>query len=819
MSRALSGASGWFAAVALLSGGVIGYEIALMRLLLVASWHHFAFLVISVALLGFGVSGTVLCLASRFLRRAPAAAFLGLTLAAALAMPACAAAAQHVPVEARIVPGSLAEQIAAWVSYWAIWSVPFVLGASAIGLALMAARDRVGLVYSADLLGAGLGSALVTGAMTLLPPAWLPPAIGAWTAGAALLAPTGRLPMRLGAVGAVAATGAALLVADPPTIRVDPYKHKAQVERLASAGRAERIAADWGPRGLVEAYAGDAFHHVPFLGPDARPPRLHELLVDGHHAGSMIAATRPAQAKAVDHTLMAAAYDAAPARPRALILNATSGVNAWLALRRDAASVHVAQPNDVLRRLWRGPLKAKGGAVFGRPRVRVIPRPGRQVLEHGAGAYDVIQLAGLQSAGTGAGGLAGLAENHLVTVEGMRAALGRLRDDGVVFVCRGIQSPPRGNLKLLATFDAALRARGVERPARHVAMVRDYLGVCTLVRATPWSREAIAGLRALCERRRLTPVWFPGIRDAELNAPDTLPGPDGEAGGWYHHAAERILHGHASSFIDEWRFDIRPPTDDRPFFHDFCKLSALGAIRAAYGRFWLTRVEVGFLFVLAALGVIGAAALAVIVAPVLLMPAVRRSPGKGATGLYFLAIGLGYLMLEVTALSRLTHLIGDPVIAAALVLATFLVVSGAGSALADGLRGRIGRTVPWALSAIVIAACAGEAAFSPLAAWAGGLPLAGRLAVGAAIMAPLALAMGFPMPAGLARVDAAAPPLVPWAWGVNGFASVLASPLTMALAMAWGYRVAGAAALLCYVLAGALYATLPGPRPERGAVP
>ena len=178
-----------------------------------------------------------------------------------------------------------------------------------------------------------------------------------------------------------------------------------------------------------------------------------------------------------------------------------------------------------------------------------------------------------------------------------------------------------------------------------------------------------------------------------------------------------------------------------------------------------------------------------------------------ATGLYFGCLGLAYLLLEMTFLSRLTFLIGDPVQGAAVTIGGFLFFSGIGSIASQWLGTRRDRAVGGVFVALVVVGVVQITALRWVGPAAGGLPLAGRWLAGAGLLAPAAFLMGFPMPIGLLRL--AGGPLVPWAWATNGFASVLAAPLALALAMTWGYHLAAIAALLLYAVAGALYAQLP----------
>ena len=793
-------------AAGLVSCGVIGFEIGLMRVLQYASWYHFAFLVITVALLGFGMSGTILSLwRGCFLRHGHIAVPL-LALLTALSIPIMLQVAQLLPVSGRFVPGLVFEQLAWWLVYWVLLTVPFALGATAVGLMLMAAGQRSSAVYASNLIGSAAGAVGVTVAMYFVEPAWL-----GYVTGAVVLPAVVRPERRAMSAGLVSGgllAGALLWVFNPPSIRIDDDKYLAYVNRLAADGQAERLARAFGPSGVVEVFGSDTFHDLAFMTDDRVPPPMASIVVDGHRAGSLLRIDDPGQAEALDGTLMALPYALVPSSPRVLLLDETGGGNIWLARRNGAASVEVVQPNRVQLDLLTGPLENEGGAVFNLPEVSLHPMAPRAFIEGTEDRFDLIQLAGMESWSVAAGGLEGLNQDHLMTVEGVAAALRRLSPDGILHVSRGIQLPPRDNAKIAATVIAALEQAGIARsawPGAHLAMVRDFLGVCTMVRPRPWSADEIRRLRDQCAARNLTPVYFDGITAGELNRPDELPGPPGEEGDYLHHAVLSLLSpdpGETEGFFDIWPFDVRPASDDRPFFGNFGKLSALPEFKRVYGAGWLLRSELAFLFVLAAAAIAAIAGAVLILAPFMVRSGIRVASGRSSAALYFLAIGLAYLVLEIAFLSGLQRLLGDPVIGGAATVGGFLLCSGLGSLAADRIASLPGVTLARLVLVPAVMAIPVFTGLILLTLYGGAWPLGLRLAAALVLIAPLAFAMGLPFPLGLQRFGKRSAALVPWAWGVNGCASVLASPLAMVIAMQWGLTLTAAAAATCYVIAG-----------------
>ncbi|MDE2727789.1 MAG: hypothetical protein OXI19_07180, partial [Gemmatimonadota bacterium] len=319
-------------AAGLVSCGVIAFEIGLIRVLQYASWYHFAFLVITIALLGFGMSGAILSLWRGYLLRHRHTALPILVLLTAVSIPLMLQAAQLLSVTGRFLPGLVVGQLAWWAGYWALLTVPFALGATAVGLALMSAGERLTAVYASNLIGSASGAVGVTIVMYFVDPAWLGYVTGAVVLAAAYRgdrrsSSNGLVSSSVPAVLAVLAmlTGALLALFYPPFIRVDDDKYLAYVDRLEEDGQAEQLARAVGPTGVVEAFGSDAFHDMAFMTDERVPPSMASIVVDGHRAGSLLRIERPEQAEALDGTLMALPYGLVPSNPRVLLLDEVGG--------------------------------------------------------------------------------------------------------------------------------------------------------------------------------------------------------------------------------------------------------------------------------------------------------------------------------------------------------------------------------------------------------------------------------------------------------------------------------------------------------------
>jgi hypothetical protein len=197
----------------------------------------------------------------------------------------------------------------------------------------------------------------------------------------------------------------------------------------------------------------------------------------------------------------------------------------------------------------------------------------------------------------------------------------------------------------------------------------------------------------------------------------------------------------------------------------------------------------------------------VIAGVLILLPLLRfkradlRAPGRGRMLVYFAGLGLGFIFIEVVFLQHFTLFLGEPVYTFAVVLAGLLLWTGLGAFLSDKLagpaRGRLRRIIPWLLAMLVATALLTPPIFQA----ALGLPLGLRIAISLAIIAPLGVMLGMPFPTGLRVVAEEAPGLVPWAWGINGFFTVIGTILALMFAMMFGFLAVLVIAGACYVAA------------------
>lgn len=800
-------------AIALLSAAALAYQLLLMHWLAIAHWHAFAAMIISLALLGHGASGSLLSLCRDWARTR----FDMLFPACALLFASSAVLALWL---ARAIPFNGLEL--AWNPRQLLWlgalylvlALPFLFAAAGFGLAFARHGRSIPALYGADLAGAGLG-ALAAIALQFLPVEHgLLLAAAAGPLAAALAMPSRRA--RWVAV-LLAAVPILLLPLRPLAPAANEYKGLSRALLLPEARILAERHSPYGRLTVIES-PRVPLRHAPGLSllHTGEPPPQLGLFTDGDGL-SPITRRDP---DAGDTQWLAHMLSALPHRLQrpssVLVLGAGGGLEVLQALALGAARVDAVELDPQRLALVRETFDDFAGGLYRDPRVRPHAADPRTYARASEAHYDLIVLAGGESFAAAGAGARAAAEQYGLTVEALRDYHARLAPEGLLAIARWSKQPPRDELKLFAAALAALRAEGMADPGTRLALIHHWDTSLLLLRRAPFDSDTAARLQALATDLGFDTAHLPNV-DTAGDAPFH---DDDQA--WLHDGTRALLSPQADRWLRDYKFALAPATDDRPYFGDFFRWRSLPEL-------WRLREEgSAVLLDSATLVLIGALlqalplSLLLILLPLLALPrsadTASAAFSRTRAGGYFLALGLGFMLIEIATLSRLTLLVGHPLLAAAVGLGGFLLFAGAGSLTAQRLLARttdatreagLAHGARWAVLAIGLGLAWQLATFALGHHHGAGWPVSARALLGLLGIAPLAFAMGMPFPLGLARLAHTAPAFVPWAWGINGCASVLAAIGAVLLSMAIGLRATLLLALGLYALAAWLWRPSP----------
>ena len=791
--------------IALLSATALGYEILLIRLFSIIQWHHFAYMIISLALLGYGASGTFLALAQTRLRRHyPLALLINLAAFGATAMPVFLLAQQ--------IPFNPEEMLWNWrvavrlMAIYLLLSLPFFFAANAIALTFLNYREAIGRVYGFDLFGAGVGSLAVILILYVLPPlSTLSLASALGIACIAIAAWELQLAKRLWiSVAALLSVLIVLWWSQAVTgLVLSPYKDLSQALRVSGA---RVIAERFSPMASLQVVENDRIplRYAPGMSfnTSGGPPAQLGLFSDG---GSMGAITRdsgdPQAMGFLDQLTSALPYHLKPAR-RVLVLGAGGGMDVLQALYQGTEEIHTVELNPQVVELVNTDYAEFSGDLYDRPKVHSHTAEARGFVSARDTRYDIIQLALQDSAGASSAGLYALSESYLYTIEALETYLDHLSPGGYLAISRWIKLPPRDTLKLFVTAIEALRHRGVEDPGKRLILIRGWQTSTLLVKNGEFTGDEITAMRNFSQQRAFDLAWYPDISADEANRFNILREP------YFYQAAQALLGPHSQSFMDQYKFKLQPATDDRPYFHNFFKWSTLGEILELRGQGGMPLLEAGYPVLVATLAQAALTSGLLILLPLLFLK--RQHHPDGAARItqrrvvvYFFAIGLAFLFIEIAFIQKFMLFLHHPLFTASVVLASFLVFAGLGSNWSKrySLQKSYVQGVKSAVAGILLTAAAYLFILDTLFTWLVSWPVIARAVASVVLIAPLAFFMGIPFPLALTSLGTGAGTLIPLAWGVNGCASVLSAVLATLLAIHFGFTTVVLLALLLYMLA------------------
>lgn len=767
--------------------------------------NNFAFLVISLTMLGFALSGVVL---TRWLKAYLEHLEDALPASAALfVLSLLLACTTYYRAELPMVFLSRPAFVAAFahsLPFALLLALPFLFCGLILGALLSDTGLPTGRVYFFDLLGSATGAFAVIPAIAFVGvEAALLLCCGIFLAVSLVLSPPRAAWSR--ALTALALGLLALATAGSGWFFRMAYPERTplwDVEREGPPYGIETVA--WDPVARIEVSRIRPPNprrtlYSSLLGSDPAFLQRFERMITQNNTAFTYAVHydgRRESLHGIEDTVYASAYQASDVpRPRVLVIGVGGGFDILTALYFEASAITAVEINSATVGLLRGPYRDYTRAWLEDPRLDLQVADGRHYLERHAGPFDVLQLSGVDSYSGTAGSAHVFSENYLYTQEALDLYYSRLAPEGILNLMRLEYQPPREMLRALVTAVRTLRRAGVARPAEHVVMLSQPNGafVAMLVKKTPFRPEQVQKLQTwLAANPRLVVAAAPGLRlDNNYSLFLEQGGPEAEA-----------------AFVASAPFDIEPATDDRPFFF---KYSFWWHVFPTDPLIWMWTPFMEYSVILLLLTV-GLVAVVCVYAPLRMLTARSAfAPGTRRFGLYFACLGLGYLAVEMAYLQKFGLFLGHPNYALSVVLAALLFSSGLGALCSPRLPAalREPRFLAYLASALILAE---HLLVLPHLRAGFGWPFGLRVLATSALVAPVGFCLGTFLPTGLERLKATAPEYAPWAWGLNGIFSVLAPVLAISFSMSHGIAALLLAAVPVYLL-GTL--ALPAaPRPE-----
>jgi hypothetical protein len=755
-------------ALAVLSAAAFVFEITLTRIFAIQQFHHFAFVVISLAILGFAASGVILSL--RLFSNHLTWVCIGFSTSVTLSYLTI----NLLPFDSYSIAW---DQTQVWILllYFTVVAFPFLFAGWAIGAALTHAGVGAYQPYAANLFGSSIGcllallflenlggekTVLVSAAMGLL---------------AGLLYAVKPREVFILSVTLISLAICAIWMPPVFQLKLSPYKPLSIIQLAPDAELTQTL---WSATSRIDVVETDSVHVFPGLSLNANlfPPKQTAIFVDGD-GPFPITELMPEDSETqnlANHMPSTLAYTLRP-NAKILILNPGGGLEPLIALASSAKEVTLTEDEPLLFQYMANQGSETIQSLLVDPRIIRSDRTSRGSLEISGSKYNVITYALVDGFRPVTSGAFSLTENYILTVESIVSAYNQLTTDGLIVITRWLGTPPAETSRTWATILSALQKLGIEDPSSQLIAYRGMRTGTMMIARSPFSKSELKTVRDFLNANAFDPIFLPDLEISELNQHNQLPTDV------YHEIFQSLLNEHAKT-LSNYVYDIRPPTDNHPYFFHFFRWSQTKDVIASLGLIWQPFGGSGYLVLLALLGLVSVVAIPLALSPRLLLQRSRvpvQSFGK-PVAFYFACLGAGYLLVEIPLIQKLTLLLDRPSVALAAVLFSILLTSGLGSLFSNRIPLRI------ALTTLILYLIFLILALSPIISFALPWDKIPRFILSIFLIAPAGFLMGIPFVSGLRKLETEATTLIPWAWAINGAVSGISGVIAAIVGIEFG---------------------------------
>ncbi len=783
--------------VAGLSATIVLFQITLTRLFSVSQFYHFAFLIISMAMLGYAVSGVILAFL-RHIHPQRAFNFFGwLSFGCAFSFFAAYLSLNYLPFDSFSIIWD-PRQVFLFAFNYVMLTIPFTLGGLAIGILLETLPSQTESFYAMNFIGAGLGSLAGLG---------LPVLVGG--EGAVLFCcllaglcafPLSEITLRvkfhkfrlhhafntilliflMGNAAELVLRSQASSWLQFLNLRISPYKGLSYTLQYPDA---KILSQRWNAFSRIDVVRSANIRSLPGLSIQYQqlPPPQDGLFIDGDDLSPIVRDTSDLGFTAFLPTALA--FQLRP-HAKVLIVEPNGGLDILVAIGQGASQVIAVENNPLIVQA--------AYPIYHLPNVQISTEDQRSYFYKSTEKYDVILLSLSSTFHPVRSGAYSLAEDYRTTLESFHDLLLHLKPNGILIFNRWLQKPPSESLRAFALAVTALEQMGLS-PAERLIALRSYAMATILVKLEPFSMAELNTIHQFAGARSLDFISSPDLSLADVNRYNVLTQPV------YTQTFQAILDRNTrSAFYHSYPYDVRPPTDDHPFFAHYFKWSQIPQALTELGKTWQPFGGAGLLAVVGLLlfvlilggGLVG----------ITFWKSQIRQLGQPLTKLsmdmvlYFAAIGFGYMLIELPLIQRFQLYLIHPAYSLAIVLFTLLISSGIGSNLSKKVR------LDRALLLLSIWWMLASFGLKPFFQTTLGCPLTIRAGLMAAVVAPGGFLMGCAFPGGIYfySIKPRGENQLPLIWAINGAASVVASITAMLLALTWGFNSVLRLGALCY---------------------
>lgn len=778
----------------LLSAASLNLELTYTRIFSLSQGYYFAFMVVSIALLGIGASGSFLMVYPTMVNSSLFRFLSHSSLAFSVSALCSYAVTNHIPFDPVRISWDWQQII--WIgTYYLLLALPFFFTGLTLATIFSRFPFKINFFYFSDLLGAGIGCWIIylTLSFTNEPGAVL---ISVGMGGLASLF-FGISSVKLLRLPVLWLIGVMILLFSPPQwlqMNISPYRSLMAALKYPGA---RLISTQWDAHSRVDVVDSPAVRFAPGLSLRFKNtlPAQMGLVLDAGQLNAVTSFNGDKKTLLFTSYLPTALPYVLKSINSCLCLDPRGGLDILTAICHDVKSIEAVCPDPLIYKTMRDGLGKFSGDLYSHKNVTVHCGGIRSFFYHCTPKYDVIQCTLTDVSGALTTGIYGLSENYTLTSEAISAYYDHLNEGGFLLFSCYLIPPPRTEFRLIALLVNTLESVPNAFPYHQLMVISSWGTMVTIVKKGRITPDECSKLKEFCQRRGFDVVYYPGINEPEANRYNRFLKP------LYFEGVQKLINPRTrKKFVRDYPFDLSPVSDNNPFFNQFFKLTHVREAYTMFGKKWQPFFEgeyiLPFIFSQAFL-----LSIILILAPLFFLP--KKEPENGKFFLlYFIWIGIGFIGVEIVLIQRFILLFDHPVKSVTMVISGLLVSAGVGSSFSGKMSNRfprIIRTIPFVTGGIILIYATSLRFLLEM-----GLAAEPIVRTGCAFLMifPLGFLMGMPFPLGITALGKRNPRLIPWAWGTNGCASVTGSVLAVMIALSGGFSAVFFASGSLYLLAG-----------------
>ena len=834
----------------LISGSILSYEIFIMRIFSITSWLSFGNMVISIALLGFSLSGIIITIQKELFKKYHKTIKKSTIILYIISILLSFVISQKIPFN----PLAILEdknQILYISLFYILYFFPFFFGATYIGLLFLVERKHISRLYFFDLLGAGIGSLIILIAMYIMHPKWLVSIsiIAGIISIFIELLPNKKLQ---GTILLIFLTLLGYYTISHTKLNISQYKAISYVKLFPDY---KKVVNVYSPLGYIEVASSKLIRSAPGLSLSyvgKLPPNLYEIFIDGNSLGYAIKKLPKNKATYIEYLPSTLAYKLVK-NPDIFIIGLGGGERVFYGIYYNANKIYVAETNSKLHQLLYTTLARYNNHLLHQKNINIKIIDGRAFAMKTKKKFDIIDISLLSGGGMSFSTNYTLFENYLLTTESIETLFSSLKKGGILQISLTVKNPPRKTLKIISLIISSLYKLGYKNQEikNMIVAIRNHQVGVILLKKGSFSSSEIKILKRESFKQSFDFIYYPKIEDFVYITKEDLiyrfrngcyildtdyleketikyireeekklcnikhikiektpesaiyNKPQKGMKDFFYLITKKLLKSKESFYktIQEYPFNIVPPTDDKPYFDTFVMLSTPTKIK----KFFHIDIDIPFeewgyylLWGTFLQSIIFGIFLVLI--PFAFKKLRGIKSGKISVFLYFGAIGTGYMLMEIALIQKLILFLANPIYSTSIVLAFMLIFSGIGSLYSKKLIQNAEKYIKISIIGIILLLIFYIFVVFPSMKYFLFLSDIWRIILAITVIFPIAFIMGFFFPIGIYIFGEIEENLIPWAWGINGATSVIAVLLSKLIAIHFGYKAILITVIIAYLM-------------------